>query len=54
MSDYKVNVFYSDDDVSINDIFTKVIVHEVCKKFKNIVSYSYAYLFHDEGGNSGI
>lgn len=52
MVDYKVNIFYSDNDANINDIFTHVIVHEICKEF-NILS-NYESNIYNKRGKSEI
>jgi len=47
MIDYKINVFFSEDNISLDDIFTKVLLKEllmVLKNQKNAVKSSCTYL----------
>lgn len=35
MGDYKINVIFSEDSISLEDIFTKVLLKELLKILKN-------------------
>lgn len=56
MGDYKINVIFSEDNISLDDIFTKVLLKEFSmflKNENNVVESSYAYLsLSKEGGKN--
>lgn len=56
MGDYKINVIFSDDNISFEDIFTKVLLKEllmILKNENNMVKSSCAYLsLNKEGGKN--
>lgn len=58
MGDYKINVIFSEDNISLDDIFTKVLLKEFSmflKNENNVVESSYAYLsLSKEGGKNWI
>ena len=56
MGDYKIDVFFSEDDISLEDIFTKVLLKEllmILKNENNMVESSCTYLsLSKEGGKN--
>ena len=56
MEDYKIDVFFSEDDISLEDIFTKVLLKEllmILKNENNMVESSCTYLsLSKEGGKN--
>ena len=58
MGDYKINVIFSEDNVLLEDIFTKVLLKEllmILKKENNMIESSYTYLsLSKEGGKNWI
>ena len=56
MGDYKIDVFYSEDSISLEDIFTKVLLKEllmILKNENNMVESSCTYLsLSKEGGKN--
>lgn len=58
MGDYKIDVFFSEDDISLEDIFTKVLLKEllmILKNENNMVESSCTYLsLSKEGGKNWI
>ena len=56
MGDYKIDVFFSEDSISLEDIFTKVLLKEllmVLKNKNNMVESSCTYLsLSKEGGKN--
>ena len=56
MGDYKINVIFSEDDISLEDIFTKVLLKEllmILKNENNMVESSCTYLsLSKEGGKN--
>ena len=58
MGDYKIDVFFSEDSISLEDIFTKVLLKEllmVLKNKNNMVESSCTYLsLSKEGGKNWI
>ena len=58
MGDYKINVIFSDDNFSLEDIFTKVLLKEllmILKKGNNMIESSCTYLsLSKEGGKNWI
>ena len=58
MRDYKIDVFFSEDDISLEDIFTKVLLKEllmILKNENNMVDSSCTYLsLNKEGGKNWI
>lgn len=56
MGDYNINVIFSDDNISLEDIFTKVLLKEllmVLKNKNNMVESSCTYLsLSKEGGKN--
>ena len=56
MGDYKINVIFSEDNISLEDIFTKVLVKEllmILKNEKNMIDSSCTYLsLSKEGGKN--
>ena len=56
MGDYKIDVFFSEDDISLEDIFTKVLLKEllmILKNENNMVESSRTYLsLNKEGGKN--
>ena len=58
MGDYKINVIFSEDNISLEDIFTKVLLKELLMFLKNeynVVESSCTYLsLSKEGGKNWI
>ena len=58
MGDYKINVIFSEDNISLENIFTKVLLKEllmILKKEINMIDSSCTYLsLSKEGGNNWI
>lgn len=58
MGDYKIDVFFSEDSISLEDIFTKVLLKEllmILKNENNMVESSCTYLsLSKEGGKNWI
>ena len=56
MGDYKINVIFSEDNISLEDIFTKVLLKEllmILKNENNMVESSCTYLsLSKEGGKN--
>ena len=56
MGDYKINVIFSEDNISLEDIFTKVILKEllmILKNENNMIESSCTYLsLSKEGGKN--
>lgn len=56
MGDYKINVIFSEDNISLEDIFTKVLLKEllmILKNEKNMIDSSCTYLsLSKEGGKN--
>lgn len=56
MGDYKINVIFSEDSISLEDIFTKVLLKEllmILKNENNMVESSCTYLsLSKEGGKN--
>lgn len=56
MGDYKINVIFSEDNISLEDIFTKVLLKEllmILKKENNMIESSCTYLsLNKEGGKN--
>ena len=56
MGDYKINVIFSKDNISLEDIFTKVLLKEllmILKNENNMVESSCTYLsLSKEGGKN--
>ena len=56
MGDYKIDVFFSEDDISLEDIFTKVLLKEllmILKYENNMVELYCTYLsLSKEGGKN--
>lgn len=56
MGDYKINVIFSDDNISLEDIFTKVLLKEllmILKNGNNVIESSCTYLsLSKEGGKN--
>lgn len=56
MGDYKINVIFSDDNIFLEDIFTKVLLKELLMIFKNkdnVLESSCTYLsLSKEGGKN--
>ena len=56
MGDYKIDVFFSEDDISLEDLFTKVLLKEllmILKNENNMVESSCTYLsLSKEGGKN--
>lgn len=56
MGDYEINVVFSDDSISLEDIFTKVLLKEllmILKKENNMIESSCTYLsLSKEGGKN--
>lgn len=56
MGDYKINVIFSEDNISLEEIFTKVLLKEilmVLKNENNMVESSCTYLaLSKEGGKN--
>lgn len=56
MGDYKINVIFSEDNISLEDIFTKVLLKEllmVLKNKDNVLELSCTYLsLSKEGGKN--
>lgn len=56
MGDYEINVIFSDDSISLEDIFTKVLLKEllmILKKENNMIESSCTYLsLSKEGGKN--
>ena len=56
MGDYKINVIFSKDNISLEDIFTKVLLKEllmILKNEKNMIDSSCTYLsLSKEGGKN--
>ena len=56
MGDYKVNVIFSDDNISLEDIFTKILLKEllmILKNKDNTIGSSCTYLsLNKEGGKN--
>lgn len=56
MGDYKINVIFSEDNISLEDIFTKVLLKELLMILKNenkMVESSCTYLsLSKEGGKN--
>ena len=56
MVDYKINVIFSEDNVSLEDIFAKVLLKEllmILKKENNMIESSCTYLsLSKEGGKN--
>ncbi len=56
MGDYKINVIFSEDNISLEDIFTKVLLKELLMFLKNeynVVESSCTYLsLSKEGGKN--
>lgn len=56
MGDYKIDVFFSEDSISLEDIFTKVLLKEllmILKNENNMVESSCTYLsLSKEGGKN--
>ena len=56
MGDYKIDVYFSEDDISLEDIFTKVLLKEllmILKNENNMVESSCTYLsLSKEGGKN--
>ena len=56
MGDYKINVIFSDDNISLEDIFTKVLLKEllmILKNENNMIESSCTYLsLSKEGGKN--
>lgn len=56
MGDYKIDVFFSEDDISLENIFTKVLLKEllmILKNENNMVESSCTYLsLSKEGGKN--
>lgn len=56
MGDYKINVIFSEDNISLEDIFTKVLLKEllmILKNKNNMVDSSCTYLsLSKEGGKN--
>lgn len=56
MGDYKIDAFFSEDDISLEDIFTKVLLKEllmILKNENNMVESSCTYLsLSKEGGKN--
>lgn len=54
MGDYKINVIFSEDNVTLEDIFTKVLLKEllmVLKNEDNVLDSSCAYLSLSKEGS---
>lgn len=58
MGDYKINVIFSEDNISLNDIFTKILLKElliILNNKNNMIDLSYNYLsLSKEGDNNWI
>ena len=58
MGDYKINVIFSEDNISLEDIFTKVLLKEllmILKNKDNVLESSCTYLsLSKEGGKNWI
>lgn len=58
MGDYKINVIFSEDNISLEDIFTKVLLKEllmILKNKDNVLESSCTYLsLNKEGGKNWI
>ena len=58
MGDYKINVIFSEDNMSLEDIFTKVLLKEllmILKNENNMLESSCTYLsLNKEGGKNWI
>ena len=58
MGDYKINVIFSEDNISLEDIFTKVLLKEllmILKNKDNMLESSCTYLsLSKEGGKNWI
>ena len=58
MGDYKINVIFGEDNVSLEDIFTKALLKEllmILKNKDNMLESSCAYLsLSKEGGKNWI
>ena len=58
MGDYKIDVFFSEDSIFLEDIFTKVLLKEllmILKNENNMVESSCTYLsLSKEGGKNWI
>ena len=56
MGDYKINVIFNDDNISLEDIFTKVLFKEllmILKNENNMIESSCTYLsLSKEGGKN--
>lgn len=56
MVDYKINVIFSDDNISLEDIFTKFLLKELLMILKNensMIESSFTYLsLSKEGGKN--
>ncbi len=56
MGDYKINVIFSEDNISLEDIFTKVLLKEllmILKNKDNVLESSCTYLsLSKEGGKN--
>ena len=56
MCDYKINVIFSEDNISLEDIFTKVLLKEllmILKNENNMIASSCTYLsLSKEGGKN--
>ena len=58
MGDYKINVIFNEDNISLEDIFTKVLLKEllmILKNKDNVLESSCTYLsLSKEGGKNWI